>query len=187
MSIAFMQSSREELISLLPMIERTARGYARQRYKQTDEAFVDECIAEAYYCLTQMILEHYHKIIVEKPIDEERFRFYRMAVKYRLQKYWRRYKLPFSIDQFSEKQTEINIKQNKLAYIDHGIDLLILEDNMCKSETDKFVVDYYMNGNSLDVIAEKIGIQRKSVKKILTRIGRILEGKYGKKFLKKDE
>lgn len=157
------QSGLVELLSILPMIEKTGRGYARQRYKQADFMFVEECIAEGWFVVTQMIIEHYAEILEEYPEEEKRFKFYRMATKFRLGKYWHRYKLPESLQKFADVD---------VSYTDTTIETLEIEEEW--TELERLVVDYRHQGNSNELIAQKVGLSVKSVAKIFSRLKRRL-------------
>lgn len=164
---------------LLLQAERVAKGFAKGRNRQFDEAFVDECITEAWYIIVSMLWEGFWEILEKYPNKEERNKFFRMSVGYQLKTYW----------SYRSKQTVSYLKakgivvqhvpvENAIIYNrDNPLDSLILMESVVRNELERRVVEYYSLGNDKDLIARRCGITRNRVKRILTKVSTKLRKK----------
>lgn len=178
--IAFTPPSEEEVELLgdegcegiLPQVERVARGFARRRFRGSDAAFVEECIAEGNFVVVELIWTSLSEIKARFPDKEERFKFYRMSVGYKLKEYW---SLRATSTESYLRKKGIEIRQHQL-HESHAIryysdaDEFIALEHAVRDELELRVVEFYAMGNARDLIASKCGISERRVKKILIRI-----------------
>lgn len=157
---------------IIEQAERVAKGFARRRFRGTDLAFVDECIAEAYYTVVCIVYESLAEVRVRYPDRDERFTFYRMSVGYKLKEYWS--SRATSTESYLRKKG-IEIRQHQLneshlvkSYSE--ADEFIALENAVRNERERRVVELHAMGNARDLIASKLSLSEKLVKKILTRI-----------------
>ena len=167
----------DESEGILPQVLRVARGFARRRFRGNDGAFVDECIAEGNFVVTEMILTSLSTIKEKYPDREERFKFYRMSVGYKLKEYWSL--RATSTESFLRKKG-IEIRQHQL-HESHALrqyseaDEFIALEHAVRDELELRVVEFYAMGNARDLIASKCGISLRRVKRILIRIKKRLK------------
>lgn len=160
-----------EQVGLMAQAERVARGFARGRNKQRDFAFVDECIAEAYYVVVEMYWTHFERIKLKFPDIIERHKFMRMSIGYRLKAYWS-YRATSSISYLKqkgiiEKHEPIT---DQIASKDCSLQQYIALENAVRNEIEARVVELFKIGNDRELIAHKLSMKPRRVKRILTRV-----------------
>jgi hypothetical protein len=157
---------------ILEQVQRVAKGFARRRFRGTDLAFVDECIAEANFVVCELIYTSLAQLKAKYPEIEERFTFYRMSVGYKLKEYW---SLRATSTESYLRKKGIEVKQHQLhesqaiRYYSEADEFIALE-NAARDEVEKLVLQFHAMGNTRDLIASKCGISERLVKKILIRI-----------------
>lgn len=174
--------------------QRVAKGYARRIGRGGDLAFIDECQAEAAFIVVELIWTAYEKIIAKYPDQNDREKFYRMSVGYRLKEYFA-YRSTSTISYLKKKgiveqhfslsaeqkgKSEFNdgieasftTEHVGLARMNIEIELYILLDSVCTSEVERLIVDLYAMGNTKEEIGEKLEMSPARVKKTLRRIKR---------------
>lgn len=162
---------------ILPQVERVAKGFARRRFRGTDEAFVDECIAEGNFVVVELIWTSLQDIKAKYPDKEERFKFYRISVGYKLKEYW---SLRATSTESYLRKKGVEVRQHQLhesdaiRYYSEADDFIALE-HAVRDELELRVVEFYAMGNARDLIASKCGISERRVKKILIRIKKRLK------------
>lgn len=174
--------------------QRVAKGYARRIGRGGDLAFVDECQAEASFILVELIWSAYAKILEKYPEEEDRHKFYRMSVGYKLKEYWA-YRSTSTISYLKKKgivehhyslsaeqkgksefndgmTTTFSTEHVGLARMNIEVELYILLDSVCLDEVERLIVDLYAIGNTKEEIGVKLEMSPARVKKTLRRIKR---------------
>lgn len=166
-----------ELFEVLPQALRVARGFAKRRGKSKDAMFVDECEAEATFVVTELIYGAIRGVMEKFADKEERFKFYRMSVGYKLKEYYS-YRATSTVSYLKKKGIEeqhIQLQESHALRVNIELECLILMDYICRDEIERRVVDFYAMGNPRDLIASKCGMSVGRVKRILRRVKRRLK------------
>lgn len=157
---------------IIVQAERVAIGFARRRFRGTDLAYVDECITEAYFVVTEMIYEGLPEIKEKYPNKDERFTFFRMSVGYRLKAYWA-LRATQTESYLRAKGIEIRrhtLNESHLVKFYPEADEYVALEHAVRNERERRVVEFYTMGNDVELIASKLSLTERLVKKILTRI-----------------
>jgi Cys-tRNA synthase (O-phospho-L-seryl-tRNA:Cys-tRNA synthase) len=162
---------------IFPQIERVARGFAKRRFRGMDVAFVEECIAEGNFTVVELIWTGLIELKAKYPDVEERFKFYRMSVGYKLKEYWS-LRATSTESYLRKKGIELHRHQlhesDAIRYYSEADEYVAME-HAVRDELELRVVEFYAMGNTRDLIAQKCGISERRVKKILIRIKKRLK------------
>lgn len=169
------QTDEDEIISLIPMVERIAYGFAKARGRNIDFMFVEECKAEARYILAEVLIRANDNLRYRFPLDEDRHKFIRMSVKYGLKTYFYTHKPMVMLSYLKSKGIEL---RNGL-FVDCGLNNSMLEqyialEDTVKQDRDYSIIEFKAMGNDYETIAKKVNCSVRFVKKILRRIKRKL-------------
>jgi hypothetical protein len=158
-----------ELIEFIPQARRVAAGFARRRGRGMDAMFVDEMVAEAIFIVTVLIMEKYDEIVIN---HTDREAFYRMSIGYGLKEYVsaRSTSTVSYLRKRGEAREHVALSSASLARNYNDIECYDIMETLCRDELDKHVIELYSIGNECNVIATKLGISEKMIKKILRRI-----------------
>lgn len=155
-------------------VELTARKYARKQFKTNDIAFVDECIAEAYFWL--VILFHEQK--EELSQQEDTIAYVRMKIGYKLKEYW----APYSTSTMSyvKKKGEVlpqkvEFKEEQLPKDDCKIDCYICLQDALRLKVEEQIYQLFIQNIDTKEIAKQLKIKPKKVEKHLARIRKRLK------------
>jgi hypothetical protein len=162
----------EEENSLLVQAERVARGYARGKSRQRDAAFVDECIAEAYFTVVELLWTSLKEIKEKYPDIVERHKFIRMSIGYKLKEYWA-YRATSTISFLKKRGIVVkhqSIETCQVISDDSSLNEFIALDHATRDQVERRVIEFYCMGNDLELISIKCSMSQKRVKKILIRV-----------------
>lgn len=172
----------DELLDNLDLAMRVAVNFARKR-GQYNNFFVDECKVEATFILTCLIYENQLDIANKFPIEEERQRFYMMAIGYKLKEYFS-YRATSTIKFLKAKgivEKHFSLEENS-ELIDSGKDRIpkyktqdtTLEvdvvDGIIKNKTQYKILEMYKNGTAIESISVELKLSKKKIKRVLRDI-----------------
>ncbi len=156
--------------------QNVARYFVRKLQRTRDLAFLDECEAEAWFVLVELYWQHYESICEKHPDITERHRFVRMAIGNRLKTYWLRQ--PRSTYHMLRSKG-IDIKTVTLPYDlpsnENTIEYYLSRESVIQNEQQHSIVEFYLMGNSLALIAKKCNTTAYKVKRILRQIKKRLQ------------
>jgi len=164
---------------VLQQSERVARGFARGRFKSGDAFFLMEAIQEAACIVTELIWSNAEwQAIKEKyPDREERHKFFRMTVGYKLREYFS-YRATSTLSFLKKKGLEVKFETVHEGHVVRpcsSLECMIALHDACENELQLRVVEFYSMGNSRELIASKCGLTQTKVKKLLQRVKRRLK------------
>lgn len=170
-------SERElELYEVVEQVEKVARGFAKRRNEQRNLGFIDEAEAEARFIVTYMMWTEYDAICVKYPDKEERHKFFRMTVGFKLKEYFS-HRQTSTVSYLKKKGIIVKREQvhdDMLVTYISPMDVAIVLEDVCGNMLEIRVVEFYSFGNSVETVAEKCGLTVKRTKRILNRIRRKL-------------
>ncbi len=148
---------------------RSARGYVRRQNRQRDSAFVDECIAEAYFIVTEMVMTDYDAITKAFPAEVDRALNYRMKVGYGLKSYF-----AYRAKQTISDQKKRGIIVRHLSYRD---DALIYDtpyidamERLVTTDLQRTILEMKINGFSYEEIAQATDLNFHQIRKTLGKM-----------------
>lgn len=165
---------------------KVGRNYAFRVGRGMDQAFVDECQAEAIFQLVELIWTTYPALIAEYPEEAARHKMYRGFVSYRLRDYFS-YRATSTVSYLKKKGISVvhfshddlltfqegqPVEHPALARLSIDVEVYILLDSVCHDDVERQVVDLYALGNSKEEIGSIMNISPNRAKKILRRIKR---------------
>jgi hypothetical protein len=165
-----------ELWDILEQTYRVSYSFVKRRGKLQDKFMVMEAAQEAVFYMVYLIYTRLEEITTKFPDIEDRHKFYRMSVGFRLKEYFS-FRATSSISYLRRrgfKLEQVEISEEMLARPDEATERLIALEAVCRDEFEKLVIAYVEMGNSRELIAEKLGCSLKRVKKALLRVKRRL-------------
>lgn len=166
-----------ELWEILEQTYRVSYSFVKRRGRLHDKFMVMEAAQEAVYFMVLLIYTKLEEITTKYPDIEERHKFYRMSVGFRLMGYFslRATSTVSYLRKKGFKLDQVDLSEEMLSRPDEATDRLIAIDAACRDEFEKLVFTYAEMGNSRELIAEKCGCSEKRVKKTLMRVKRRLQ------------
>jgi len=161
-----------EFFDVIEQLERVAKGFARRRLKSIDEMFVDECIAEAYFVIVELIYTSLESIKAEYPNLDDRYKFYRTTVGYKLKEYWS-YRATSTISFLKKKGISVqhySLWEGAAIQYHSSLDIYIAMEHAARNDLERKVVELTAMGNPKELIAEKCALKPKQITKILKRV-----------------
>ncbi len=165
-----------ELWDILEQTYRVSYAFVKRRGKLQDKMMVMEAAQEAVFFMTYLIYTKLEAIQAKYPDVEERHKFYRMSVGFRLLGYFS-LRATSTVSYLKKKGftlEQVDMSEDMLSRPDEATERVIALDAACRDEFEKLVVSYAEMGNSRELIAEKCGCSLKRVKKTLMRVKRRL-------------
>jgi hypothetical protein len=166
-----------ELFEVLEQVFRSAYSFVKRRGRLYDKFMVMEAAQEAVYFITHIIYTKLDDVVTKYPDPEERHKFYRMSVGYRLLNYFS-LRATSSISYLKKKGVipeQVELADELLSRPDEKTEAMIALEAACRDEFEKIVTQYYGMGNTVELIAAKCGCSEKRVKKSLMRVKRRLQ------------
>ena len=163
-----------ELLDNYGLAARVAVNFARKR-RQINNFFVDECIAEALFILTCLVYENQEDIVKKFPIEEDRQRFYMMAIGYKLKEYFS-YRATSTIRFLKAKgiiEKHITIEVDCKSVPDTTVEVDI-KDGLTKNKTETKILEMYKNGMKVESISSELKLSKKKVKRVLRDIKKLI-------------
>lgn len=161
-----------ELFDVLEQTYRVAYSYVKRAGRLRDRFMIQEAAQEAAFCITQLIYLKLAEIQIKFPDTEERHKFYRMFVGFRLKDYFS-YRSSSVVSYLRKRgliQEFEELSDTALSRPDANTERLIALDHACRNQYERCVVQYYCMGNDRATIAEKLECTERRVKKTLRRI-----------------
>ncbi len=138
---------------------------------------------EAYFIVSELILARdegggspWEKICCKYPDPVERFKFYRMSVGYALKAYCAHRRLS-TIGYLRNKgiiENHVQLEDDYVPRDDHQALMNLMVEEAARTPMEKKVLAFYCMGDTIEVIAEKVELEPKRVKKVMRRIKRRL-------------
>lgn len=155
-------------------VELTARKYARRQFRSHDEQFVNECIAEAYFWLVIIFLEHKEELKQQ----EDTIAYIRMKIGYKLKEYWAPYAT--STISYIKKKGEVlpqkvEFKEAELPKEDQTVDCIICLQSVLKLKIEEDIYNLLLENKTIKEIAVTLKVKIKKVEKHLARIRKRLK------------
>jgi len=151
---------------------RTAKSLGKSRHKTRDAFWIDEATTEGIFIVTELILTTYDQIVEKFPDVDERFKFYRMSVGYGLKAYFAC--RPISTLRYLKAKgieaKHYTFEEGHIGREDNSAMQALLLEEVARTAMEKKVLQFYMMGNAWEVIAEKVELQVRRVKKVMRRI-----------------
>lgn len=166
-----------ELWDILEQTYRVSYAFVKKRGRLQDKFMVMEAAQEAVFYMTYLIYTRLEEIQTKFPDIEDRHKFYRMSVGFRLMSYFS-LRATSTVSYLKKKGftlDQVELSEEMLSRPDEATERLIALDAVCRDEFEKLVIAYAEMGNSRELIAEKCGCTMKRVKKVLLRVKRRLQ------------
>lgn len=161
-----------ELFDVLEQTYRVAYSFVKRAGRLYDRMMIQEAAQEAAFCVTHLIYTKLTEILAKFPDTDERHKFYRMFVGFRLKDYFS-YRSSSVVSYLRKRglvQEFEELSDTALSRPDAQTEQLIALDHACRNEFERLVVQYFCMGNDRDNIAVKLNCTTRRVKKTLRRI-----------------